>query len=309
MKIIFMGTPDFAVPTLKKLISSKHEIIAVYTKPPKPSGRGYAESKSPIHLIAEENNIKVFTPSTLKTPETIEEFKNLKADTAVVAAYGLILPQAILEASKHGCINIHPSKLPRWRGAAPLQHTILAGDKETAICIMQMDTGMDTGDILAEKNLTLDDKITAKELHDKTSEIGADMVLEALDLLEKGQINRQKQNSDGVTHAHKITKEHEKINWNKTAFEINCQIRTLSPRPGAYFKFNEENIKIIQADYSMEKHDYEPGTVSDDKLTIACKTGFIYPKLLQREGKKMIYTDAFLRGFNIAKGAVLNTFG
>lgn len=305
MKVIFMGTPAFAVPSLQQLINSKHEVIAVYTKPPKPSGRGLEEFKSPVQEIAEKNNIKVYTPTNFKNPRIIEEFQNLASDIAVVAAYGLILPTAILEAPKFGCINIHPSKLPRWRGAAPIQHTILAGDKETEVCIIQMDTGMDTGDIILEKPLALDDKITAKELHDKTASIGADMVLETLELYKKDKISKRKQASIGATHAYKITKELEKLNWNKTSFEVNCQIRALSPRPGAYFTFNNEKIKIIQADYTDEMHTYKPGTVIDDKLTIACIRGFLLPKLLQREGKKMIYTEAFLRGFNIFQGVIL----
>ncbi|MFI4984129.1 MAG: methionyl-tRNA formyltransferase [Rickettsiales bacterium] len=301
MKIVFMGTPGFAVSALTKLIESGHDIVGVYTKEPKPAGRGYAEIKSQIQQLAEANGLRVFTPKNFKTQEAIDELKGLEPDLAVVAAYGLILPAAVLNIPKYGCINIHPSLLPRWRGAAPLQRTIFEGDTQTAVCVMQMDEGMDTGDILLQKNLALDDKITASELHDLAAEIGAEMVLEAVDKI--ATITKVKQSAEGVTHAKKLTAMDEVIDWKKSAREINCQIRALSPRPGAHFKFNNEKIKIITADYTNEAHSHSSGEVLDDKLSIACGIGVLKPTLLQREGKKMIYTDAFLRGFAIPKGA------
>lgn len=303
MKIVFMGTPHFAVPALTKLIASEHQVIAVYTKEPKPAGRGYAEIKSAIHNLADSNGIKVLTPKNFKTQEAIDQFKSLQADIAVVAAYGIILPKSILEIPKYGCINIHPSLLPKWRGAAPLQRTIFEGDKETAVCIMQMDEGMDTGDILLQKNIALDDKITVSELHDLTSDIGADMVLKVLDSV--AEIKPIRQSTEGVTHAKKLTPLDEIIDWNKSAEQINCQIRALSPRPAAYFKYNGEKIKIISAQYSNEKHSFDIGRVIDNNLSIACNGGILKPLLLQREGKKMIYTDAFLRGFVIPQNVNL----
>ncbi len=305
MKIIFMGTPDFAVPTLQSLINSKHEIVGVYTKPPKPAGRGYQEVKSKIHEIAEQNNLPLFTPTTFKEPRNVEQFHSLQADIAVVVAYGLILRKDILEAPKFGCINVHPSKLPRWRGAAPIQHTILAGDKGTAVCVMQMDEGMDTGDIILQEDLIISQEMTAKELHDKTSEIGARLVLQTLEQIERGETKRTKQSEEGLIYATKITRDLEAINWYKSAEEIYNQIRTFSPRPGAYFKYNGEIIKIISAKFSNVNSQHNAGLVIDDNLSIACGAGILTPTLLQREGKKMIYADAFLRGFPIPKGVNL----
>ncbi len=300
-----MGTPDFSVPTLQALIESQHEIVGVYTKPPKPAGRGYQEVKSKIHELAEKHNLPVFVPSTFKEPRNVEQFKSLNADIAVVVAYGLILRKEILESPKFGCINVHPSKLPRWRGAAPLQHTILAGDKETAVCIMQMDEGMDTGDIIIQQDLNVPIEMTAKELHDVTSQIGSELVLKVLDQIASGTMTRVKQTEEGLIHATKITRDHEIINWHKSAEEIYNQIRTFTPRPAAFFKYNGEVVKIISAKFSNESSEQKAGTVTDDKLSIACGKGVITPTLLQREGKKMIYTDAFLRGFPIAKGTNL----
>jgi methionyl-tRNA formyltransferase len=305
MKIIFMGTPDFALPALKKLAASHHEIIAVYTRPPKPAGRGYEVSKSKVHLLAEELAIPVFTPATLKDPKEQETFSALQADIAVVAAYGLLLPSAILQAPKYGCVNIHPSDLPRWRGAAPIQHTILSGDKTTAVCIMQLDEGMDTGDIILKQHLELTSQITAHELHDLSASIGGELLIKALELIDSGKAVATKQSTQGITHAGKLTKTDERIHWDKSAFAIYCQIKTFAPRPGAYFKYKNEIIKIIAAEYDDSEHALKPGTVVDDKLTIACQKGYLYPKLLQREGKKMIYLDAFLRGFAIPKDIVL----
>ena len=300
-----MGTPDFALPALKKLSESPHEIIAVYTRPPKPAGRGYEVTKSKVHLLAEELNLPVFTPLTLKDKTEQDKVNALKADIAVVAAYGLLLPPAILTAPKLGCINIHPSDLPRWRGAAPIQHTILSGDPTTAICIMQLDEGMDTGDIILKQRIAITPQITAQELHDMSANIGADLLIKAIELIDSGKTTPEKQASIGITHANKLTKADERIHWEQSAFVIYCQIKTFAPRPGAYFTFKNEIIKIIEAEYDDNEHDMKPGTVVDDKLTIACQKGFLYPKLLQREGKKMIYTDAFLRGFAIPKSEIL----
>lgn len=305
MKVVFMGTPDFAVPALQKLIESEHNIIGVYTKPPKPAGRGYQEIKSKIHVLAEQNGLNVFVPSTLRTELNFNQLAELKPDVIVVAAYGLILPKNVLELPKFGAINIHPSKLPRWRGAAPIQHTILAGDKETSVCIMQMDEGLDTGDILLQKELAVPEDMTAYELHDVTAKMGGDMVLEVLTMLENNTAKPMKQTEEGLVYASKLSREDEAIDWTKSAFEINCKIRTFTPRPAAYFKYNDEIIKIIKANYDNSAHTYKAGEVVDDNLSIACGSGVLKPLLLQREGKKQIYTDAFLRGFSIPKNSVL----
>ncbi len=305
MKIILMGTPGFAVPVLQSLLASQHEIIAVYTKEPKLVGRGYQEAKSPIHQLAEENNLPVYTPHNFKSTEEIENFKALHADVAVVAAYGLLLPKAILDAPLYGCINIHPSKLPRWRGAAPIQRAILAGDKVTEICIMQMDEGMDTGDVLLKKELAISPQMTAKELHDSCANIGAELIIHTLEMIGKGTATPVKQSAEGILHAAKVTRADEKINWSDAAYKIHCQIRAFSPRPAAYFTYNGEVVKIISAEFNETHHSYLPGTVVDEKLTVACGSGLLMPTLIQREGRKMIYTDAFLRGFPIPPGAIL----
>jgi methionyl-tRNA formyltransferase len=289
-KIIFMGTPEFAAPALKALIGSRHEIVAVYTAPPKPAGRGKELRKSFIHQVAEEAHLDVRTPARLKT-ETLPE-----CDVAVVAAYGLLLPEHILKAPKYGCINIHPSLLPRWRGAAPLQRTVMAGDKETAVCIMKMDKGLDTGDVLAIEKFPLHDKITASELHDKCAEIGADMTLQVIDNI--ANITPVKQSEQGVTYAKKITSEDERINWNESATEIEQKIRGLNSYPGAYFLYNGEKIKVFEADVLQGKA--EPGLVIDKQLSVGCGEGVLKVTKLQKQGKRAMTAKEFLNGSQIA---------
>jgi methionyl-tRNA formyltransferase len=305
-RIVFMGTSFFAVPILEALINSSHDIICVYTAPPKPSGRSYIETRSPIHMIAENVSIPVHTPSTLKTVEEQESFERLEADISIVAAYGLIIPKQLLDIPLYGFINVHPSALPKWRGAAPIQRTILAGDRETDICIMKMDAGLDTGDIILRAPFAIDEEMTSQELHDATSRISAGMVLQALDLLIENAAIFVPQSEEGVTYANKISRSDEVINWNQPARLVNCQIRALSPKPGAYFHYQNEVIKIITAGYDEDAHhNAQPGTVLDEKLTIACAKGVLKPTLLQRQGRKMLYTDAFLRGYNIPPHATL----
>lgn len=302
-----MGSPEFACPTLEKLANSNNEIIGVYTKAPRNSGRGMKEVKSAIHKIAEKFSLNIFTPQKLRNPDTLNQFRELNPDIAIVAAYGLIIPKEFLEIPRFGFINIHPSDLPRWRGAAPIQRTIMAGDKKTAICIMKMDEGLDTGDVILRKEIILDDEITAKELHDKCSKLGADMILEMLKLFEMNKVIYTKQNSKYITYAEKISSQEEVLNFNLSASEINNQIRAFSPKPGAYFTYNNEIIKIICATTEEGNDKHKPGTVIDNNLSIACIHGILKPTLLQRQGRKMIYTDAFLRGFNIPLGAMLNS--
>lgn len=308
MNIVFMGTPAFAVPTLLALIEKyqSKSISAVYTKPPKPQGRGQTIQKSPIHLLAEKHNIPVLTPVNFKQSTDLEQLKSLNPDIIIVVAYGLIIPKSVLDIPKMGCINLHPSLLPRWRGAAPIQHTILSGDKESAICTMLMDEGMDTGDLLLVKKFTINEDMTSYTLHDYCANEGAKLMIETIEGIINKSIKPQKQSDNGVTYASKITRENERLNFNQPAYMVNCQIRTFSPRPGAFFEYKGEVIKIIQADFDQNfQHQYLPGTVINEQLYIACTQGILKPTLLQREGRKMLYTDAFLRGFEIPKGTKL----
>lgn len=306
MKIVFMGTPKFSVPTLEKIIASNHEVVAVYTKPPKPAGRGKQELKSPVHLLSEQYSIPISTPNSLRSDQEAEKLSALKPDVVIVVAYGLILPRSILDIPKICALNLHPSKLPRWRGAAPLQRTILAGDKESGVCIMKMDEGMDTGDVFLKHEFSVSEEMTIQELSDYTSNIGAEMMVRALDILAADPKHPSvKQTEEGVVYADKLKSEDEIINWHQPVRMVNCQIRAFSPKPGAYFRYKGEVIKIIVAEYEEYEHSFTPGLVIDDHLTVACSKGVIKPQLLQRQGRKMIYTDAFLRGFPIKQGTIL----
>lgn len=295
MNLIFMGTPEFAIPSLELLINSGHNISCVYTQKPKPAGRGQKERKSPIHELAEKHNIEVLTPSSLESSSIPY------ADAVIVAAYGLILPEHILSSPKYGCINIHPSLLPRWRGAAPIQRTILAGDKETGVCIMKMDRGLDTGDILSIERIPLSPNIKAKELHDILANKGAELLLKTLNNIDN--IMPIPQSKEGITYAEKLKKEESIINWHETAELIDRKVRALNPWPGTYFTCSGENIKILAGSYKNEEHLYKPGTVINDMLTIACGKGIYQPSLVQRQGRKPIDTKEFLKGFKIPKNA------
>jgi methionyl-tRNA formyltransferase len=304
MNIVFMGTPDFAVPSLAALHSSKHKIVAVYTQPPRPAGRGQKETPSPVHQFALENGLPVYTPTSLKSVQSQAEFSAHKADIAVVVAYGLLLPKAILEACPHGCINVHPSLLPRWRGAAPIQRTIMAGDRKTAIMIMKMDEGLDTGDILLTENINIPDGTNAGVLHNFLSQKSAPLILKVLDDINS--IKPQKQSEIGVTYAKKIIKEDCLINWKNPAKEIYQQILGLSPAQGAFFNYNNEIIKIFNAKVEKSDSTSLSGTIIDDRLGVVCGNGILRPLILQRPNKKRMNADEFLRGFNIAIGTVLS---
>ncbi|MEK6734252.1 MAG: methionyl-tRNA formyltransferase, partial [Pseudomonadota bacterium] len=282
MKIIFMGTPDFAVPTLE-VLSKHHEVIAVYTQAQKPAGRGHKETLSPIHILANNLNIPVYTPKTLRRVESQTEFAALGADVAVVIAYGLILPKEILTACKYGCINIHPSLLPFYRGAAPMQKTILSGEKETAMCIMQMDEGVDTGDVLLMQKMQLDDQITYLELSKEMSHLGATILLKVLDNIDN--IIPQKQPKEG-SYANKLTKEDGELNWQESCEVLHRKVRALNPWPGTSLNINGERIKVLEAKIDNIEHQYKPGTIVDSKqLIIACGKGFFIPTIVQRPGK------------------------
>jgi methionyl-tRNA formyltransferase len=295
-KVIFMGSPSYAVPTLKALINSEYEILCVYTQSPKPAGRGQKIQKTPVHLIAEENNILVKTPLNFKDDKDVEFFADLNPDLAVVVAYGLIIPQKLLDIPKYGFMNLHPSALPKYRGAAPLQRTILAGEKTTDICVMKMDQGVDTGEVYVRKNITINPEDNFQILHDITSEEGAKMIIDTIDNIEN--ISAIKQDSSGECYAHKIKKEEGEILFNIDNIDvINNKLRGLNPTPGVYFYINNKKIKIIEASISREEHDLVPGEMNlKQQLKIACIGGYIIPKTLQMEGKKAMSVTEFLNG-------------
>ncbi len=305
MRLVFMGTPAFALPTLEALHKAGHTIVAVYTQPPRPAGRGQKERPSPVHEFALAHGLAVHTPESLKTKEAQDIFASHKADVAVVVAYGLLLPKPILEAYPLGCINVHPSLLPRWRGAAPIQRTIMTGDKETGIVIMQMDAGLDTGDMLLVEKHPVPDFFDAGTLHDELSQKAAPLVLKTLDGLANKTLTPIKQPAEGVTYAKKITKEECRIDWNQSAESIHNQIRGLSPSPGAYFEYAGEHIKIFSSTYDSGKYAYAPGEVSMLPLDIACGQGMLIPLEMQRPGKKRMHTMDVLKGFAIPVGTVL----
>ena len=303
MRIIFMGTPEFSVPALKALAHA-HDVISVYTQPPRPAGRGKQPRPSPVQEAAEALSIPVACPVSLKAEEEKAAFAALNADVAVVAAYGLILPKAVLAAPKHGCINIHASLLPRWRGAAPIQRAIMAGDKTSGITIMQMEAGLDTGPMLLKDPVRLSESTTAGDLHDLLAERGADLIVEALAQLEAGALPAEPQLEDGITYAHKIDKAEAKIDFVQPADHVRAHIHGLSPFPGAYVELAGERIKLLRVEQDQSVS-AEPGLIIDDRLTIACADGAVRPVLLQRAGKQPMEADAFLRGFTLPSATKL----
>jgi methionyl-tRNA formyltransferase len=305
MRIVFMGTPIFALPALKALHEAGHDIVAVYSQPPRPAGRGQKETPSVVHQYALEHSFPVYTPTSLKSSEVQTEFADHKADYAIVAAYGLLLPKPILDAYPLGCINIHPSLLPRWRGAAPIQRTIMAGDKDTGIAIMQMDEGLDTGDILAMQAFGIPDGMNAGELHAELSEHAAPLLLATLKKLQEGTCTPVKQLDTGVEYAKKITKDECALDFSKSSERLYHQILGLSPAPGAYFTYNGEHIKIFDATFDNTAHGKQHSTILNDQLAIACGDGVLYPKLLQRPNKKRMLLGEFLNGFTIPTHATL----
>jgi methionyl-tRNA formyltransferase len=304
MKIIFMGTPDFAVPALQALISSTHQVQAVFTQMPKPKNRGHLVTASVIGQLAAEYNIPVFTPKTLKTAEVQAQIAEIEADIIIVVAYGFIIPKTILENKRYGCLNIHPSQLPKFRGAAPLQHTILNGELDTAVCIMQMDEGLDTGPIILKQQFALPADIDLPTLHDQCSHLGAKLLLQVLDNIET--LPRIPQDNINVSYANKLNKEHGKVDWNMPSSLIDCQIRALNPWPGTYFTYKDETIKILKASIDNTPHKHTPGTIINDDFAIACAAGIIRPQVLQRIGKKSLSIAEFKRGFAITKGDVIS---
>jgi methionyl-tRNA formyltransferase len=297
-----MGTPDFAVPLLAELIAEGHDIAAVYSQPARPKGRGMKEVPSPVAALALEHGLEVRTPVSLKQPEPQAAFAALNLDVAVVAAYGLLLPKAVLEAPRLGCWNLHGSLLPRWRGAAPIQRAVMAGDAEAGVQVMQMEEGLDTGPYLLTAKTPIGRK-TAGELTDELALTGAKLMAEGLKLLESGHYTATPQGEDGVTYAKKILKDEARIDWNRSAAEIDCHIRGLSPWPGAFSEANGERLKILYAE-PVSGHGV-PGTVLDDQLTIACGEGALRLLKVQRPGKQALAAADLLRGWSLAKGTVL----
>ena len=302
MQIVFMGTPEFSVPVLDALVEAGHEIAAVYSQPPRPAGRGKKDRPGPVHARAEALGLEVRTPVSLRTPEAQAEFAALGADVAVVVAYGLILPQAILDAPVRGCLNIHASLLPRWRGAAPIHRAIMAGDAETGVCIMQMEAGLDTGPVLLRDALEIGAEETTAQLHDRLSAMGARLIVEAL--ADLGALAPEVQPEDGVVYAAKIDKTEARIDWSRPAVEVDRMIRGLSPFPGAWFERDGVRIKVLGS--RLVEGAGAAGVVLDDELRVACGSGAVALTRLQRAGKAVQDVDVFQRGAQIAVGTDLS---
>ena len=303
LRLAFMGTPEFAVPALRAIVSAGHEVAAVYCQPPRPAGRGQKERPSAVQAAADALGLPVRTPARLRKPDEQAAFAALGLDIAVVAAYGLILPKPILDAPRHGCLNIHASLLPRWRGAAPIQRAIMAGDEATGITIMQMDEGLDTGPILLQESVPILGSLTAATLHDLLAECGARLILETIEAVETGTLQPRPQPDDGVTYAKKIDPADARIQWRDDAATIERKVRAFAPRPGAWFELDGTRVRLLGA--GVVAGIGEPGTVLDDRLTVACGEGAIKLLHLQREGKRPLDSEAFLRGTPVAKGTRL----
>ncbi len=304
LRVVFMGTPDFSVPTLRAIHAAGHEIVAVYSQPPRPAGRGMALTPSPVQATAEGFAIPVFHPTSLKGEEATAAFRAHAADVAVVVAYGLLLPEAILAAPHHGCLNLHGSKLPRWRGAAPIQRAIMAGDDETAVEVMRMEKGLDTGPVCLSAGTPIGVDETTGDLHDRLATLGAALMVEALGRLEAGILGCTPQPEVGVTYARKIDKTEARVDWSGAAKAIHDTIRGLSPFPGAWCEATiggkAERLKILRT--TLATGSGEPGTILDDALTIACGTGALRLVQVQRAGGKPVEATAFRRGAGLAPG-------
>jgi methionyl-tRNA formyltransferase len=307
LRLVFMGTPDFAVPTLVELAGAGHEIVAVYSRAPKPKGRGMDLQDTPVAREAKRLGIPVLTPSTLRTPQALDEFSAHSADAAVVVAYGLILPKTVLDAVPLGCFNLHASLLPRWRGAAPINRAIMAGDAASGVMAMKMEEGLDTGPVGGVERVNTAADMTAGELHDKLSSLGADLMLRTIGGLERGALTLTPQAAEGVTYASKIDKNETRIDWSKPWSEVHNHSRGLSPFPGAWFELQGEStpvrVKVLRTTRGEGKG--APGTLLDDKLTVACGEGAIRILELQRAGKQPMKADEFLRGSPLRAGMSL----
>ena len=305
LDLVFMGTPDFAATILSALIATGHRVRAVYTQPPRPAGRGHRLHPSPVQTLAGQYGLPVHCPATLRDPAAQAEFAALPADAAVVVAYGLLLPKPVLTAPRLGCINVHASLLPRWRGAAPIQRAILAGDAETGITIMQVDEGLDTGPILLREAIPIGPRETAGSLSERLAALGARMIVEALDGLARGEIEPRSQPADGATYAAKLRRDEARLDWHRAAAELERQVRAFDPWPGAFFEGRGERIRVLAAKTGPQTAPAPPGTVLDERLSIACAGGVFRPLRLQRAGRAPLDTGAFLRGFALPPGTVL----
>jgi len=299
LRLAFMGTPDFAVPTLAELIAQGHDIAAVYSQPPRPKGRGMALEPGPVHAFTQAAKLPVRTPLSLKSAEEQAAFAALDLDAAIVVAYGLLLPKPVLDVPRLGCFNLHGSLLPRWRGAAPIQRAVMAGDTETGVMVMQMEEGLDTGPVLMAERVPVGRK-TSGDLAGELSRLGADLMVRALGALERGGVTPHPQSEQGVTYAKKISKEEARIDWSKSASEIDCLIRGLAPWPGAFTEINGERLKVL---YAMPVKDRgDPGEVITDDLTVACGEGALKLLKVQRAGKGVMEARELLKGFALPPG-------
>lgn len=308
LRVVFMGTPDFSVPVLTEILGQGHEVVGVYTRPPAPARRGMELQKSPVHRTAEQFGLRVFTPRSLKKPEVQAEFAGLQADVAVVVAYGLILPKAVLEAPPEGCLNLHASLLPRWRGAAPIQRAIMAGDAETGVMVMKMDEGLDTGPVGMVERIAITPDMNAGELHDRLMRLGADIMARALAALDRGTLAFKPQAEAGVTYAAKLTNDEARIDWSLPARQVHDRIRGLSPFPGAYFEADwgqgRTRIKVLRSEVSERSG--LSGVTLDAQLTVACGSDAIRLLDVQRAGKGPMKAADFLNGSKIGPGVRLD---
>jgi methionyl-tRNA formyltransferase len=305
LRIVFMGTPDFAVPTLAEIVGQGHDVVAVYTRQPAPAGRGMELRKSPVHVASERFGIPVLTPATLRSEEAAQTFRDHDADVAVVVAYGMILPESILQAPELGCLNLHASLLPRWRGAAPIQRAVMAGDRESGVAVMQMERGLDTGPVGMVERVAIGPDMTAGELHDRLAVVGADLMVRALAALSRGGLSFTPQAAEGVTYASKIVNEDARIDWSRPAQAVHDLVRGLSPFPGAYAMVDlgkgPERLKVLRT--ALVDGAGEAGQVLDGALAVACGTGAVRLLQVQRAGSKPMAAADFLRGVPLPSGA------
>jgi methionyl-tRNA formyltransferase len=307
LRVVFMGTPAFAVPTLTEIVGQGHAVVACYTREPAPAGRGMEQRKSPVHETAERFGIPVLTPKSLRTPEAADIFAAHGADVAVVVAYGKLLPKAILDAPPLGCLNLHGSLLPRWRGAAPIQRAVMAGDAETGVMVMRMEEGLDTGPVAMVEKIAIGPCMTAGDVYDRLMHLGADLMARALAALSRGALGFRPQAADGVTYAHKIEKAEARIDWSRPAADLHDLVRGLSPFPGAFFEADwgrgPTRVKVQRS--AIGEGSGAPGTILDDRLTIACGEGALRLVEVQRAGKGAVTAEEFLRGAGLRPGMQL----
>jgi methionyl-tRNA formyltransferase len=308
LRLAFMGSPDFAVPTLEALIAAGHDVACVYSQPPRPAGRGQEVRRTPVHVAAEARGLTVRTPANFKDAADKAAFAALALDAAVVVAYGLLLPRAVLEAPRLGCFNLHGSLLPRWRGAAPIQRAVMAGDTETGVQVMRMEAGLDTGPVIATARTPISDDDTAQDVHDRLARLGAPLMVEALADIAAGRAVERAQPAEGATYAAKITAEETRIDWTLPARRVSAHIRGLSPAPGAWFEMANargETLRVKALHARVEAGRGEPGVALDDKLLIACGEGAVRLMRLQKAGKGPMNAEEFLRGLPLARGGRL----